>query len=425
MKICQLSAAGLLLLSAGCVSKQELRCANQALERENFHLEECLSQARYEADDLRAELEICRQQRDGTPLSNSAPTPAPSERGPGLRATPTPALPPRDAVPPAHQDDVDRAPSIVLPDEERSASGASMPRERAAPFDGPPIISPPNPRVPEGRLPRAIEARAIPESETAVSSDLRMAPAAEEIESLPDSEPPPRGEASGSGNRTQQVAPEQIAPPGAGESSSNSTPDTAPTARLIAKKSENGDRQLNMMAVNPTATYWKKSSGAAAKPDELLVVVEPRNAAGEVIEVSGDVSVALLDPTQDGKNARVARWDFAADQLATHFKGSRAGGGLHFRLAWPGEPPKVDRLELYVRLTLADGRQFVAESVLEANAAPATAPAADVAGQAIEPGWHRAPNGPAPAALDNSQRPPQNDRLPTAAPRSTRWQTYR
>ena len=53
-------------------------------------------------------------------------------------------------------------------------------------------------------------------------------------------------------------------------------------------------------------------SGGRPGDEGLLVVVEPRDFGGNIVNAPGDISVALLDPALTGEQARLARWDFAA-----------------------------------------------------------------------------------------------------------------
>ncbi|HEX5444366.1 MAG TPA: hypothetical protein VFW87_11075 [Pirellulales bacterium] len=104
-----------------------------------------------------------------------------------------------------------------------------------------------------------------------------------------------------------------------------------------------------------------------AKPGDegVMVVVEPLNNAGELIEVPGAVSIVVLDPALEGEAARVARWDFSSREAAGHLKRTPLGDGLHFDLRWPHSPPTHRLLNLYVRYTTADGRRLQVEKQID------------------------------------------------------------
>jgi hypothetical protein len=94
----------------------------------------------------------------------------------------------------------------------------------------------------------------------------------------------------------------------------------------------------------------------------LLVVVEPRDQAGNIVLAAGQTSVALIDPALAGEQARLARWDFSAAETerAMH-AGSESG--IHLRLPWRSAPSH-DRLKVFVRYTTRDGRKLQAEQTI-------------------------------------------------------------
>ena len=106
-------------------------------------------------------------------------------------------------------------------------------------------------------------------------------------------------------------------------------------------------------------------SGDRSGDQGLLVVVEPRDAAGRPVDAPGDVNVAVLDPAFQGDAARVARWNFTAAETAALFRRTGAGGAMHLAMAWPENPPKHNKLHLFVRYMTADGRKFETNQPIE------------------------------------------------------------
>lgn len=100
----------------------------------------------------------------------------------------------------------------------------------------------------------------------------------------------------------------------------------------------------------------------------ILVVVDPRDAQGHTTTAAGAVSVVVLDPSAQGEAARVARWDFEANEVPGHFQNTAFGKGLQFQLPWPGEPPKNRDLLLFVRFTRADGKKLNADAKITIRA---------------------------------------------------------
>lgn len=97
----------------------------------------------------------------------------------------------------------------------------------------------------------------------------------------------------------------------------------------------------------------------------LLVVIEPRDRAGRTVDAPGDINVAVLDPAFQGDAARVARWNFTAAETASLFRRTGAGGAIHLAMAWPENPPKHNKLHLFVRYLTADGRKLEANQPIE------------------------------------------------------------
>lgn len=99
----------------------------------------------------------------------------------------------------------------------------------------------------------------------------------------------------------------------------------------------------------------------------VLVVVEPLNESGDLVEVPGAVRIVLLDPAFNDESARVARWDFTSAEAARYLKRTPMGDGLHFELRWPHSPPVHRVLNLYVRYTTADGRRLELDKQIEVD----------------------------------------------------------
>lgn len=108
----------------------------------------------------------------------------------------------------------------------------------------------------------------------------------------------------------------------------------------------------------------------------VLVVVEPRDAQGQLVKSGGDVSIVVMDPALEGSAQRVARWDFSADEVPSHFQSTPLGQGLRFQLAWPAEPPKNRQLQLFVRYTTPDGAKINADAPIDVRA-PGDPPGVD------------------------------------------------
>ena len=96
----------------------------------------------------------------------------------------------------------------------------------------------------------------------------------------------------------------------------------------------------------------------------LSVAIEQRDANDARVLGPGDVSIVVVDPALEGRAARIARWDFEADDLADHVRRNRDGGSLQFELPWSTQPEHSD-LRVFVRFTTYDGRRLEANLPIE------------------------------------------------------------
>lgn len=99
----------------------------------------------------------------------------------------------------------------------------------------------------------------------------------------------------------------------------------------------------------------------------LLVVVEPRDAAGRPIDAPAEIHVTALDPALKsmGDAARVGRWNFSPAETAALFRRSGSGCAIHLAMGWAADPPKHNKLDLFVRYVTADGRALEAHQPVE------------------------------------------------------------
>lgn len=319
-----------LLVGLGCRNRGDLEPLERQLrkhEDEIYHLEDHLSAYKDRIEELRLENAYLRRQL--------------RERGTSSRAAPIDRGGPRPDEPALSTPEVD-APPLDL---DTGALGGAPPGEQAPPFRGPPLVQPPSDEVPEGYFPPESSAPpfappAGPPSEgepTLPMTDSDSAPA-------PMFPGPPDGET---------VAADE-------ENARHADPATPPN--LLADAS-----QIAEITLNPGLTGRTRSADGV---EIVQAIIEPRDANGQVLEVTGDVAIVVLDPSRDRASARVARWDFAAAESAARFDSTGAAPGMHFRVRWPADPPNVAGLRLYVRLTTPDGRQFIADQPLTPVAAP-------------------------------------------------------
>lgn len=156
----------------------------------------------------------------------------------------------------------------------------------------------------------------------------------------------------------------------------------APAAEPLQGNDKPGDDKsgaaegpATQLFINTRLTGGLDRDGAPGD-EGLLVVFEPRNAAGQLVRAPGSVSVVVMDPSLEGDAARVARWDFNADEVPSHFHNTVFGRGLQFELPWPAMPPKNRELQVFVRFTTPDGVKLNADTKIGVTP-PSDAPGSD------------------------------------------------
>lgn len=109
----------------------------------------------------------------------------------------------------------------------------------------------------------------------------------------------------------------------------------------------------------------------------LIALVRPRDPEGVVTLFQGEAAVMLRDPSRDSAAAKLARWDYTADEVAAAWRGLEENPALDFALVLPPAAPTGKSLELWVRLVDEAGEKTLARIaiVLDELPEPGTATA--------------------------------------------------
>lgn len=125
---------------------------------------------------------------------------------------------------------------------------------------------------------------------------------------------------------------------------------------------------------------WDNDVMGSGGDQGLSIVVEPRDATGALVTTAAPISIVVLDPTASGNAARVARWDFSADEVARLLRNGPSGDGIPLEMVWPVAPPANSRLHLFVRYWTDDGRKVEADRQFDTAAADVRGPNWEPAG---------------------------------------------
>ena len=145
----------------------------------------------------------------------------------------------------------------------------------------------------------------------------------------------------------------------------------------------------------------------------LLVVIEPRDGQGRLLAAPADVQIAVLDPKLPGQEARVARWNLTAAEIAAQLR-SGPDSGIHLTLPWRNNRPKHAKLHLFVRYLTGDGRKVEADQPIEI-----------VMPSDRSPGWTPSPRRASDWSPADAAPPPAADRSSDDTARRPTWSPER
>jgi hypothetical protein len=124
------------------------------------------------------------------------------------------------------------------------------------------------------------------------------------------------------------------------------------------------DQKVVEIAFHPSLCRGQCLSEKASQ-DGLYLVLQPRNQSGETIDQPAAVTIVALDPSRDESDARIARWTFSQEEVEASLEPIGISHGFHFNLPWQDKTPNSDRIQVYVRYEMADGRRLINERHLQ------------------------------------------------------------
>lgn len=244
----------------------------------------------------------------------------------------------RDAFPPASTNPSSTSPpAVVLPPKNDTAPpSVELPGGTSAPPFRAPIMSPPDPKKPEGLPAPGGSAPPFKPGGASLRDDDSGAVAR--------SEPRLR----------EMSSPKFVSP---GSSGRGIVPDNQVSDGELLPAPLVGDQLVKTITLNRRSGGW--NSDGKPGDEGIAVVIEPRNARGEIVAVPGAVRIVIIDTAVQNESGR-SMWDFAPVDAAAMFRPAATGGsgGLHFELPWSADPPAHSQLKLFVRYTTDDGRRL-------------------------------------------------------------------
>lgn len=101
--------------------------------------------------------------------------------------------------------------------------------------------------------------------------------------------------------------------------------------------------------------------------DGVYLVLQPLNEGREFVPLSADLLIVAIDPARDGAQARIGRWSLTAAEAEAKLQPIGSSQGIHLSLPWTGGNPEADRVIVFVRYTMTDGRQIIGEHTVLVN----------------------------------------------------------
>jgi len=124
------------------------------------------------------------------------------------------------------------------------------------------------------------------------------------------------------------------------------------------------DKKMIDIAFHPTLC---RGHNFDEKPgdDGLYLVVTPLNSAGQVLNTSGTLSVIVEDESIGDGQGRIAAWEFTPAELKEMLTPIGASQGFHLSLPWQEVQPKSQKITVYLRYVLDDGRIHVNKRAIQ------------------------------------------------------------
>ena len=120
-------------------------------------------------------------------------------------------------------------------------------------------------------------------------------------------------------------------------------------------------RDVETLELNNFFTGGNNTDGVPGD-EGISLLIETRNAYGDVVPPRGEIDISLLDPSASSEGeARVGRWRLTVQEVRERFRDVAVGKGVRLNLPWQGATPRREKLRLFVRHTSADGERIQAD----------------------------------------------------------------
>ncbi len=123
-------------------------------------------------------------------------------------------------------------------------------------------------------------------------------------------------------------------------------------------------REVDSVAFDNFFTGGNNTDGIPGD-EGITLLVETRNAQGDVIRPEGEIDISLLDPAAASESeARVGLWRLTVEEVRENFRDAAVGRGVRLDLPWQNGLPRREELRLFVRFTDANGERIQSDRPL-------------------------------------------------------------
>lgn len=138
-------------------------------------------------------------------------------------------------------------------------------------------------------------------------------------------------------------------------------------ASAVAQVQEEvADPRMVELAFHPTLCRGNNGDSESGN-DGLFLVLQPQNAKHQFLPVAAELTIIAEDPARPEDAARIGRWVFTPAELQELMQAHGSGQGFHLTLPWQEVKPEGDRVHVWVRYRLPDGRLLRNDRVIVLN----------------------------------------------------------
>lgn len=195
-------------------------------------------------------------------------------------------------------------------------------------------------------------------------------PTIDQGEAMPPSLPPPQNDpsvpVSSNGNSKLEIELGQIPLPAQLASASSAEDVDEAPSRLAPAAEMPEDTRVAEINFHPSLCRAVNLDDKGGD-DGVYLVLQPLNEGREFVPLSADLLIVAIDPARDGAQARIGRWSLTAAEAEAKLQPIGSSQGIHLSLPWTGGNPEADRVIVFVRYTMTDGRQIIGEHTVLVN----------------------------------------------------------